>query len=161
MNRRFRLSILLGLALISLASFVIPIYVIRPFRHQGATELAVALFMKQIGPWLSVPCAVLAALVVLSSWRRFRGWAFRSALVFALVLAIGGAGLSRLNVYELMFHPLGAPQFQSIKASHIDNDDMVIAVRLNGDSRAYPIREMAYHHIVNDTVGGEPIVSTY
>jgi hypothetical protein len=38
---------------------------------------------------------------------------------------------------------------------------MVIAVAVNGVNRAYPIREMAYHHVVNDTVGGEPVAATY
>ncbi len=148
-------------ALISLACFAIPMYVIRPFRHQGATELSVALFVKQIGPWLSISCAALALVIVVSSWPRLRGWLSRTAMVGSLLLAVGGAYLARLNIYELMFHHLGSPEFQAVKDSHIDKDDMVIAVRINGTPRAYPIREMAYHHVVNDTVAGEPIVSTY
>lgn len=149
------------LALVSLACFVVPMYVIRPFRHQGATELDVALFVKQIAPWLSILCAALALTIVVVGWSRLGGWVSRSAAIIALLLTGGGVYLARLNVYELMFHPLGPPQFQSAQDSHIDKDDMVIAVRLNGVSRAYPIREMAYHHMVNDTVAGEPIVSTY
>jgi hypothetical protein len=153
--------ILFALALVSLACFVVPMYVIRPFRHQGATELSVALFVKQIGPWLSIGCALLALAIVIVGWARMRGWVSRSVAIVALLLAVGGVYLARLNVYELMFHPLGPPQFQAAKDSHIDKDDMVITVRVNGVSRAYPIREMAYHHVVNDTVAGEPIVSTY
>ena len=38
---------------------------------------------------------------------------------------------------------------------------MVIAVTLGGESRAYPIREMGYHHIVNDRLHGLPLVVTY
>lgn len=60
-----------------------------------------------------------------------------------------------------MFHPLAAPQFQAARDAPIDKEDMVLSVRLNGDARAYPIREMAYHHVVNDIVGRTPIVSTY
>ena len=33
---------------------------------------------------------------------------------------------------------------------------MVIAVELRGDAVAYPVRQMAYHHVVNDQVGGVP-----
>jgi hypothetical protein len=153
--------LVLLLAVLSLSCFVVPMYVIRPFRHQGADELRIALFVKQIGPWFSVSCIVLALAVVISGWTRMRGWVSRSGAVFFLILAIGGGYLARLNVYELMFHPLGVPQFQSIRQAHLENDDMVIAVRVNGVSRAYPIREMAYHHVVNDTLGGQPIVSTY
>jgi hypothetical protein len=38
---------------------------------------------------------------------------------------------------------------------------MILAVRYSNDARAYPIREMAYHHILNDVVGGVPIAVTY
>jgi hypothetical protein len=38
---------------------------------------------------------------------------------------------------------------------------MVIAVETIADSVAYPVREMAYHHLVMDTVGGVPVVATY
>jgi len=148
-------------SLVSLACFTIPMYVIRPFRHQGAGELRVALFVKQIAPWLSEWCLVIGLTIAILLWPRIRGWRYRSAVIVTLLLAGVGAYLSRVNVYELMFHPLGPPQFQSAKDSRIDKDDMLIAVRLNGVSRAYPIREMAYHHVVNDTVAGEPIVSTY
>jgi hypothetical protein len=38
---------------------------------------------------------------------------------------------------------------------------MVLAVKLDGMARAYPIRSMGYHHVINDVVGQEPIVATY
>jgi hypothetical protein len=38
---------------------------------------------------------------------------------------------------------------------------MVMAVRLGGESRAYPVRAMAYHHVLNDVVAHEPVVATY
>ena len=38
---------------------------------------------------------------------------------------------------------------------------MVLGIRLGGDSRAYPISLMAYHHLVNDVVAGQPLVVTY
>jgi hypothetical protein len=71
------------------------------------------------------------------------------------------AALSRVNVYELMFHPLGSPAFESAGESRLDKDEKVIAIEVNGAARAYPIRGMSYHHIVNDMVGGVPIVATY
>lgn len=155
-----RLLILLC-SLLSLACFALPMYVIRPFRHQGARELAVALFVRQIGPALSSLCALAALAIVILTWKQMRGWLMRTGMLILLAIAIGGAYFSRVNVYEIMFHHLDQPQFQTAQKAHIDKDDMVLAVRLNGEARAYPIREMAYHHVVNDTVGREPIVSTY
>jgi hypothetical protein len=37
----------------------------------------------------------------------------------------------------------------------------VLAVENHGEAVAYPIRLMAYHHVVHDRVGGTPIVATY
>ncbi len=40
-------------------------------------------------------------------------------------------------------------------------DDRVIGVEISGDARAYPLRLMRWHEVVNDVVGGEPIAVTY
>ncbi len=60
-----------------------------------------------------------------------------------------------------MFHPDTHPAFATIQESKIDPDDAVLAVKLAGSARAYPIREMGYHHVINDWVGGVPIAATY
>ncbi|MHC4219089.1 MAG: DUF3179 domain-containing (seleno)protein [Planctomycetota bacterium] len=39
--------------------------------------------------------------------------------------------------------------------------DRVIGVTVNGESRAYPIQILNCHEVVNDTLGGVPIVVTY
>ncbi len=37
----------------------------------------------------------------------------------------------------------------------------VAIVEMNGEAVAYPVRLMAYHHVVQDTVGGRAVVATY
>jgi hypothetical protein len=161
--RRQSVSILLslGLAVTSLACFGFPLYVIRPFRAQGPRELAYALLVARFGPVVSIACAVLGIALTWFVWSNFRRWLPRLTAVLFSLLAVGGALLARIDVYELMFHPIEAPQFADAEKVKVEADDMVIAVRVNGARRAYPIREMAYHHIVNDTLGGEPIAATY
>jgi len=44
---------------------------------------------------------------------------------------------------------------------YIVNDDPVVGVVVNGEPRAYPVRFIRYHEIVNDTLGGVPIAVTY
>jgi Protein of unknown function (DUF3179) len=61
-----------------------------------------------------------------------------------------------------MFHPLAAPSFASAtEAVFVDDADLVLAVEKNGEAAAYPVRQLAYHHLVHDTVGRVPIVVTY
>lgn len=158
---RLLLSIAAFLALVSLVCFAFPMYVIRPFRHQGAGELSAALFVKQVGPVVSAVCALLCVAVAVRFRKGLRSWPFRIGVLATIALAVLGSLLTHVNVYERMFHPVDAPAFETAQHAKVDGDDMIIAVNLHGNARAYPIREMAYHHIVNDVVGGEPIVSTY
>ena len=37
----------------------------------------------------------------------------------------------------------------------------VIALRIGDDARAYPLQIMTWHEIVNDIVGGEPVIVTF
>lgn len=43
----------------------------------------------------------------------------------------------------------------------LDPAESIVALEINGDARAYPIRVMIWHEIVNDTVGGEAVSVTY
>ena len=55
------------------------------------------------------------------------------------------------------------PQFESVSDADewLDDPEAVQVVDLNGDARAYPVQVMVWHELVNDTVGGEPVVITY
>jgi hypothetical protein len=147
---------------VSLLVLVYPIYVIRPFRYQGPTELSAALAILRVQPLVLVITTVAAAFTLVLCWtsNRSRTWqkviaSLCAGLVFVL------AFLSRVNIYELMFHPLDRPTFSRALSTKLDGAEEVIAIRVNREARAYPIRVISYHHIVNDVVGGQPIVATY
>lgn len=53
-------------------------------------------------------------------------------------------------------HPVSARQ-----ANFLSGEDQVLGVSLNGESRAYPIRLLNWHEIVNDRLGGRDIAVTY
>ena len=46
-------------------------------------------------------------------------------------------------------------------ARWINDSDEVIGVEVSGDVRAYPIRIIAWHEMVNDTIGGIPVSLAY
>lgn len=43
----------------------------------------------------------------------------------------------------------------------IPRENLVVGVHINGESKAYPIQLIGYHHQVRDSVGGQPIMVTY
>ena len=60
------------------------------------------------------------------------------------------------------FVPLDKPEFITpVEATFLDADDRVLGVTIDGDSRAYPLRMMTFHHIVNDSFDGRPILVTF
>jgi hypothetical protein len=155
-------TLALGLvcAAVSVACVVIPMFVIRPFRPQGVQELNFALAVRHAGPWLAGVCALAALVLADLRWNAARIGS-RIVLASLFVLATAGAVLTHVNIFEKMFHPYGSPAFAGADEVKVDLDDKVLAVRIGQQARAYPIRTMGYHHIVNDTVAGVPIAVTY
>jgi hypothetical protein len=148
------------LTIFSLSLFLIPGFIIRPFTHQSESGLRLAIAVKRIAP----PLTVVALLGVLTlSWRLWRGssiW-LRTGIVIALILSPTSMVMVRQNYFEWMFNPIKAAGFVSAGDAHLDDKEMVMAVRIGQEARAYPILQMAYHHILNDTVAEVPIVVTY
>lgn len=160
MRRLWLFLVLVFCAVGALFLRVYPLTIIQPFKRQDAVPLQRALLVFRIAPGATLALAAIAVLAAIVLWKNVRIWG-RVACVFLLVLTCLVAGLTRVNVFEQMFHPAGAPKFLAIQDSKTDPDDMVIAVSLHGEAHAYPIREMAYHHVVNDWFGAVPIVATY
>ena len=50
---------------------------------------------------------------------------------------------------------------QSLRRKLAVNDDRVLGVVVNGHARAYPLRILNAHEVVNDELGGEPVLVTY
>ena len=54
------------------------------------------------------------------------------------------------------------PNFvQPAEAGFLDESDDVIGVRIGNQARAYPIKILNWHEVVNDTINGVPIVVTF
>jgi len=137
-----------------------PAFIIRPFRYQNPRTLLWAMAIRQRAPLVSLLCAVVTLLLAVYLWRSSSRW--KKALLALAALAVTlSAVMSRLNHFEWMFHPVDSAKFDSESSSKLDAKEMILAVRYGDDARAYLIREMAYHHILNDVVGGVPIAVTY
>jgi len=164
-SRRTRRRLaLIWLACLAVAFFCVayPLYVISPFRAQGPKELAFALVVTRFRPVLTVLCAIAALAALVGYWRAQPRILWRLLAVVGTGLVVFLAVLARVNVYEaLMFHHLDHPEFAAVGQAKLDNDEKVIVVKVGDVARAYPIRSMSYHHVVNDVLGGAAIAATY
>jgi hypothetical protein len=148
-------------ALVAVGFFFVPAFIIRPFHHQTPAALAMAMALRQRAPWPTLLAALVCLVFALVLWRAAANpW---RKIFLACVMALVGcsAVMSRLNYFEWMFHPVDSPQFESVSASKLDKGEMILAIRYGSQARAYPIREMAYHHVLNDVVAGVPVAVTY
>ena len=117
-----------------------------------AYAIGLALTFDEFGMWLHLGGPY---------WQRasFDAVVMISGLLALLVCV--AAGLTRVNVFEIMFHRYDKPAFTAVSEAKVDGDDKVLAILVGGAARAYPIRSIAYHHIINDEVGGRAVVATY
>lgn len=47
------------------------------------------------------------------------------------------------------------------EAGYLEDDDRILGVALSGEARAYPIRILNWHEVVNDRIGGQSYAVTY
>ncbi|MEO6356440.1 MAG: DUF3179 domain-containing (seleno)protein [Ferruginibacter sp.] len=113
----------------------------------------------------------------LYQWR----WAFR--LLFTAMIIVGGYHFAWARwwspailllvlvsvIYVINFNMAADHMFYKptkvVMANEtnnkVDSGRLVIGVINNGEAKAYPIRFLGYHHQVQDTVGGKPLLITY
>src|ERR1700734_1744002 len=92
--------VLLACLAVSLALVAYPLYVIRPFRSQGARELMVALAFTRFEPLLTVFSALVAVAAAIAYWRARAAMPKRVLVSASALLVCVLAVLSRVNVFE-------------------------------------------------------------
>ena len=160
--KRALAATLAGLTLVSLAWVAIPVVLIRPFGPQTARGIALSYDLRARSAPLTLALLVAGCVLAVVLRKRLASWVGLSLVALAVVVLGGCAWLARQNHFEWMFHPLRRPEFVAAdKADGVAADDLVLGVASGSEARAYPVRALAYHHVVNDVVAGEPIVATY
>jgi len=147
---------------VAFAFIFIPVYLVQPFAPQTERALAISYFLKTWSPIVTPLLAVGVIGLVVVAWKNSKRWYSKVPLVLPIFLSFVFAWFAQQNHFEWMFNPLTSSDFA--KASEVDyvkDDEMVLAVKINGDAVAYPVSLMAYHHIAQDVVGGTPITATY
>ncbi len=151
-----------GLVLGALAWVLTPVVLLNPSLPQSAFGVAIAYEMRGKAPRVTLALLVLLLpLLVRLGSRATRRWQWTPIVVLGL-LAGGSTWFARQNHFEWMFGGVSKAQYAPAGlVDFVGERDMVVAVEIRGDAVAWPVRQMAYHHIVQDTVGGVPVVSTY
>jgi amino acid transporter len=154
--------ILLFITVATVAIVFTPVWLIKPFSAQTARALEVSYLLKSCSPALTIVFALAAIGLAVFIWKNARRWYRAVPLVLPLAIILVFTWFARQNHFEWMFNPLANARFAGVaETDFVADDEMVLAVKINGDAVAFPVRQMAYHHIAQDVVGGVPITATY
>ena len=149
-------------AVISLAMVLPPVWIVQPFKPQSERGLALSYVLRRWSPLVTLIASVFAITIVAWLWSGTRRWWRKAVFVLIALLLLATTWFARQNHFEWMFNPLHNSAYVKVAdAAFVRDSDMVLAVKINNEAVAYPVRLMAYHHVVADTVGGTPICATY
>lgn len=156
-----KLYFFLGIIILLAAEFF-KIYYIMPFPgSQQGTALDISYFFHSYIWFFRVAGLLLLLPFLLKQFPKIRWWA---KALFLLPLILYGWFYYMCNfdfIANKMFSVIGKKQMVYTQNNKISYSKLVIGISLNGESRAYPIEIMGYHHQIMDTVGGTPIIATY
>jgi len=160
--RRKLVWLILFVLIVAVVAIVLaPVFLIMPFKAQTPRVVEISYAMRRWSPLVTVVALLAIFTFTIGLWFGGRWWS-RALMLILLVPTLGATWLARQNHFEWMFNPLPNPAYAKVAdASFVNDKDRVLAVAIGGESVAYPIRLMGYHHLVGDTVGGTPIVATY
>ncbi len=57
--------------------------------------------------------------------------------------------------------PIYSPKYVSVDEASLIDEELVMGVEINGDARAMPVGLMRFREMVNDEIGGVPILATW
>ncbi len=154
--------ILLAIVLLVVELVFTPVWFIKPFSAQTEKQLEISYFFKSWSPILTIVFALAAIGLAVFIWKNSKRWFGKAALIIPLFIIFVFTWFARQNHFEWMFNPLENAKFAKVsETDFVADDEMVLAVKINSDAVALPVRQMAYHHIAQDVVGGTPITATY
>lgn len=104
---------------------------------------------------------ILFILMILSGIKR----AFIDSkwLVVAALLLVSGIAFACnfIMAADSMFKQAGILKFENSTENKVETGRLILGINQNGESKAYPIQFLGYHHQVRDSIGGKPIMVTY
>ena len=154
--------VLLLLTAATVAMVFTPVWLIKPFSAQTARAIEISYILRSWSPTLTIIFALAAIALAVFIWKNAKRWYRAAPLIVPLLIIFVFTWFARQNHFEWMFNPLGNARFaRVVETDFVADDEMVLAVKIGEDAVAYPVRQMAYHHVVQDVVGGTPITATY
>jgi len=161
LSQYYRYFFLLG-AFLLVVPAIVHAFLLTPFpASQELDAIGLAYFLEQYLPLFRIVGGLLLLGPVINglvNGDRRRRLAMGTFVVFCITVTFL-TGIT-LNA-EKMFSEPTALIFADSASNAVPLDALVIGVEQGGAAKAYPVNYLGYHHKVQDSVGGVPVLVTY
>jgi len=148
--------------LILFAAEILQVYFIMPFPgSQKANTIDIAYFLHNYIWYIRIIALALVVAGLVNSFFRWKKWRKIIFVVLAFLYCFIFYKVNFKFLADKMFYQPKNKSLVDISSNKVTSDKLVVGVTLNGQSKAYPIEIIGYHHQVQDTIGGEPVMVTY
>jgi hypothetical protein len=138
---------------------ILKVYFIMPMPgSQAMDSIDVAYFLHTYRWYFRLACGIV---ILAGSTKAFDiRWKWIPLLPLVLVAVVIYYFNFKMTADHMFLQP-SRLAFKTKGENVLGDTSLVIGVAYKGEAKAYPIRYIAYHHQVRDTVGGKPIMVTY
>lgn len=145
---------LLGLFLFEIAN----VYFIMPLPgSQQMNSIDAAYFLYK---WRWIFRGLFGLMIVIGLFRST--WKRKWVLIFPLAIVAAVIYMTNFKMAaDHMFYQPESKLLATVLNNKVDSNRLVIGIINNEEAKAYPIQFLGYHHQVQDTVGGMPVIVTY
>lgn len=154
---------LFALAVAAVAVALLPGAMTEPFTYHTPELIEWLYGVRSWGTMITLGLLAVGALIAYRMWKEHPPRWVSLAATIPLVLLVAAVPFSQQQLIEwIMFAPPETIAFEAAAgAAHVAESDYVMGVSVGDEARAYPILMVAYYHIVNEEIDGEPYVVTY
>jgi len=141
---------------------ILRVYFIMPFPGSQRSETIQVAYFLNTYIWLFRGLGfIMIVPPILYIYSNSRWWKKILISVFVL-LYFGVFYLFNFKfLADKMFYQPKNKILATVTTNIVDLNKLVLGVHINGEAKAYPIEIIGYHHQVQDTVGGSPVMVTY
>lgn len=148
--------------LILLATEILRVYFIMPFPgSQKANTISIAYFLNNYIWLFRILGLILFVPPMLYIFRYGKWWKKILLGIFVLLYTTVFYAFNFKFLADKMFYQPENKILVTVAENKIDSNKLIIGVVINNKAKVYPIEIIGYHHQVQDTVGGEPVMVTY
>lgn len=147
------------LGLVGLLLFeILNVYFIMPMPgSQEMNSIDLAYFLNK---WRWVFRTLFGMMIVAGLFRSTRKRKWLLIIPIGIVAAVVFMANFKMAADHMFYQP---KKLLLVNAADnkVDSQRLVIGIVNKGEAKAYPIRFLGYHHQVQDTIGGKPVIVTY